>query len=56
MVVVHSDNLGTVAVVNSGYSKVPKVMHLLHCLFFIQAHFHLSVWVVLCPRGPKWLG
>ena len=34
----HSNNLGAVAVVNSGYSKVPKVMNLQRCLFFIQVH------------------
>jgi len=34
---IHCDNEGTVAVVNSGYSRVEKVMHLLRCLFFIRA-------------------
>ena len=32
-----------VAVVNSGYNKVSKVMHLLRWLFFIRAHFNFSV-------------
>ena len=41
--VVHSDNLGAVAVVNLGYSKVPKDMHSLRRLFFIRAHFNFSV-------------
>ena len=45
-VVVHCDNLGAVVVVNLGYSKVPKVMHLLHCLFLIRGHFNFSVWAV----------
>ncbi len=31
---VHCDNLGVVAVVNSGYSRVSLIMHLLRCLFF----------------------
>ena len=35
-VVVHCDNLGTVAVVNSCYSKVPAIMHLLRCFLFDQ--------------------
>ena len=48
-VVIHCDNMGTVAVVNSGYSKVPQVMHLLRCLFFIRAHFSLSVRAVHVP-------
>ena len=33
-VIVHCDNTGAVAVVNSGYSRVPAIMHLLRCLFF----------------------
>lgn len=48
-VVLHCDNMGSVAVVNSGYSKVPQIMHLLRCLFFIRAHFSLSVRVVHVP-------
>ena len=43
-VTVHCDNLGTVAVVNSGYSKVPQIMHLLQCLFFIRVHFQIELW------------
>ena len=31
------DNEGAVAVVNSGYSRVPRIMHLLRCLFFLSA-------------------
>ena len=41
--IIHCDNMGAVAVVNSGSSKVPQIMHLLRCLFFIRAHFNLSV-------------
>ena len=48
-VIVHCDNMGAVAVVNSGYSKVPQIMHLLRCLFFIRAHFSLSVRAVHVP-------
>lgn len=48
-VVVHCNNTGALAVVNTGYSKVPQIMHLLRCLFFIQAFFHLSVWAVHVP-------
>ena len=36
-VVVNCNNTGAVAVANSGYSKVPQIMHLLWCLFFIRA-------------------
>ena len=53
MMVVHSDNLGAIAVVNSGYSKVPKVMHLLRCLFFIRAHFNISVRAVYVPGAQN---
>jgi len=40
---IHCDNLGAVSVINSGYSKVPQIMHLLRCLFSIRAVFHISV-------------
>ncbi len=46
---VHCDNLGVVALVNSGYSKVPPIMHLLRCLFFIRAHFQIEVLTVHVP-------
>ena len=42
-VLVHCDNLGTVALVNSGYSRIPQIMHLTRCLFFIRAHFEMDV-------------
>ena len=48
-VTVHCDNLGTVALVNSGYSKVPQIMHLLRCLFFIRAHLQIQLWAVHVP-------
>ena len=35
MVVVHCDNEGAVTAINSGYSRVAPIMHLLCCLFFI---------------------
>ena len=45
----HCDNLGVVSLVNSGYSRVPQIMHLLRCLFFIRARFQLDVWAVHVP-------
>ena len=48
-VVVHCDNIGAVAVVNSGYSRVPQIMHLLRCLFFIRARFQIDLWAVHVP-------
>ena len=35
--------------VNSGYGKVPQIMHLLRCLFFIRAHFQMGVVAVHVP-------
>ncbi len=35
VVTMHCDNTAAVAVVNSGYSKVPEIMHLLRFLFFV---------------------
>lgn len=37
-VIVHCDNTGAVAVLNSGYSCVAPIKHLLWCLVFICAH------------------
>ena len=48
-VVVHCDNTGAVAVVNSGYSRVPAIMDLLHCLFFIRARFNICLRAVHIP-------
>jgi len=48
-VIVHCDNMGTVAVVNSGYSKAASVMHLLRCLFFIRACFQFTLQAVHTP-------
>jgi len=47
--VVHCDNAGAMAVVNSGYSRVDGIMHLLSCLFFIRARFQLSVRAIHTP-------
>ena len=46
---VHCDNTAAMAVVNSGYSRVPEIMHLLRCLFYIRAHLELEVWAVHTP-------
>lgn len=48
MVVVHSDNLEAVAVVNLGYSKVLP--------FLYPGKLQLLSAGGVCPRGPKWLG
>ena len=45
-VTVHCDNAGAVAVVNSGYSRVHGITHLLRCLFFIRAHYEFLVQAV----------
>ena len=45
-VIVNCDNTGAVAVANSGYSKAPRIMHLLRCLFFIRALYQFTVHVV----------
>ena len=45
-VIVHCDNTGAVAVVNSGYSRESPIMHLLRCLFFIRATYQFSLYAV----------
>ena len=49
MVVVHCDNEGAVAAVHAGYSKVPPIMHLLRCLFFIRARYRVALRAVHIP-------
>jgi hypothetical protein len=55
-VVVHCDNAGAVAAVNSGYSRVPQIMHLLLCLFLYE---HTITWPsgqYMSPGGSaSWL-
>ena len=48
-VLVYCDNAGAVAVINSGYSKVPRIMHLVRCMFFIRAFFRVAVRAVHIP-------
>ena len=49
----HCDNVAAVAVVNSGYSRVPQILHLLRCLFFhsglVPDHFVGGT----CPWGGQ---
>ena len=40
----HTDNEVVVAVVNSGYSKDPQIMHLVRCLFFVLAAGDISLY------------
>ena len=44
--IAHCDNSAVVASVNTGYSWVPQIMHLLCCLYFIWAHFQFSLQAV----------
>ena len=49
----HCDNTAAVSVVNSGYSQVPELMHLLRCLFFIRAYFQVEAWAVHTPGSEN---
>ncbi len=48
-VLVHCDNEAAVQILNTGYSKDSELMHLLRCLFFIRAHFRVSLRAVHIP-------
>ncbi len=48
-VTVYCDNSGAVAGVNSGYSKIPRIMHLLRRLFFIRARFNIELIALHVP-------
>ena len=54
--VVQCDNQGAVTVVNSGYSKIQPVMHLLRCLFFIRSRYNISLHVVLSSGDIRCTG
>ena len=41
-VLCHCDNQAVVAVLNSRSSEQPQLMHMLRCLFFVEASFELS--------------
>ena len=45
----YCDNAAVVAVVNSGRSRDNTMMHLLRCLFFMAARFHVRVKAVHIP-------
>ena len=49
VVTFHCENTASVSMINSGYSRVPNIMHLLRCLIFIRAHFQLEAWAVHTP-------
>ena len=40
---VRCDNEGAVAAINSGYSKVQGILHLLRCLFFFRAYYGIHI-------------
>jgi len=46
---VRSDNIATVAIVNNGTSHNSEAMHLTQCLAFIAAKFQLSMSAVYLP-------
>ena len=48
-VTVHCDNEGTAAAVNSGYSRVSQIMHMLRCLLFIRAYYQITLWAAHIP-------
>ena len=43
LVIVHCDNHAVVTIVNAGYSKGKKIMHLIRCLFFIRAYWNFQL-------------
>lgn len=48
-VLVLCDNQGAASAVNSGYSKVPRIMHLLRALFFIKARYGIQLSAAYLP-------
>ena len=44
------DNEGAVAAINSGYSKVQGILHLLRCLFFLRAYYEIYIKATHIPE------
>ena len=49
VVLCHCDNQAVVSVVRGGYCKDPSMAHMLRCLFFIEAHFDLTLTATHIP-------
>ena len=45
----HCDNMAVVTILNSQYSKERVLMHLLHCLFFMEAHCQFNMSAIHLP-------
>ena len=43
VVMFQCNNKGVVSAVNSGYSRVQGILHLLRCLFFIWAYYGIHI-------------
>ena len=53
VVVFQCDNEGAVSAINSGYSRVQGILHLLRCLFFIRAHYGIHIRAVHIPGNKN---
>lgn len=48
-VLCHCDNEAVVASLKSGYCKDPTLAHMLRCLFYVEAEYHMSLSAVHIP-------
>ena len=55
VVMVLCDNEGAVAAINSGYSKIQGILHLLRCLFFIRVYRGVHIKAVHIPGNENTL-
>ena len=55
VVMFQCDNEETVSAVNSSYSRVQGILHLLKCLFFIRAYYGIHIQVVHIPGSENTL-
>ena len=52
-VLAQSDNMATVSVINSRFSRDPHLMQLLRCLFFIEAHLQFKLEATHIPGADN---
>ncbi len=52
-VLLYCDIQAVVEILNAGYSKDARIMHLLRCLFIVRSHFRISLHTLHIPGATN---
>ncbi len=52
-VLLYCDNQAVVEILNAGYSKDARIMHLIRCLFIVRSHFCISLRALHIPGATN---